>query len=114
MCILHLPAIGRHNSWSIHAQCLSLTYALQVGDLHAKSLQQRDDPPVVDGDQRDDADGVEQRQRGGGDDEAATKHVPVHVGALHHEEAAHLHAVACSVSSRMTSPQIHRDPKTMS
>ena len=91
-----------------------LTYALQMGNLHAEPLQQRDNTAVVDGNQRDDADGVEQRQRGGGDDKAAAKHVPVHVGALHHKEAAHLHAVASPVSSGVTSPQIHRDCKTNS
>ena len=72
----------------------TLTDALQVRELAAAAAQQRDDDAVVDGDERDDGDGVEQCQAGAGDDEAAAEHDAIHARALHHEEAAHLRAGA--------------------
>lgn len=66
------------------------TDALEVGELRAAAAQQGDDAAVVDGDEHNDGDGIEQRQRGARDHKTAPEHDPVHRRALHHEEAAHL------------------------
>jgi len=65
------------------------TNSLQQGDLLAKVAQPGDQYSVIDGDQSNDADGVEEGKRGCGNLYLA-KQPPVHLRALLHEEAAHL------------------------
>jgi len=65
------------------------TNSLQQGDLLAEVAQPGDQYSVIDGDQSNDADGVEEGKRGCGNLYLA-KQPPVHLRALLHEEAAHL------------------------
>ena len=66
------------------------TDALQVGELDAKVPEEGDDTTIVDGNQDNDADGVEESEGCRGNHKGAAEHDPVHGRALHHKKAAHL------------------------
>ena len=69
------------------------TNSLQQGDLLAEVAQPGDQYSVIDGDESNDADGVEEGKRGCRNLDLA-KQPPVHLCALLHKKAAHLQDIS--------------------
>ena len=78
------------------------TYSLQQSDLFAKVSQRRHKNSVIDGNENNDADGVEEGQRCCRNLNPATKHLAVHLRALLHKEATHLHPTVTVSLIQMT------------